>query len=97
MITDNEICLFSLRPPIENSKYVKPAKVIREIKLEWNEQLKKQQGEGYSAHKSISTKNESTKYDCLDYLKSQTIPGPFTTAVQVHEYMSCCPESKAKK
>ena len=78
------------------SKYVKPAKVIREIKLEWNERLKKQQPEGYSAQELINTKNESTKYDCLDYLKSQTIPGPFTTAFQVHEYMSCCPESKAK-
>ena len=77
------------------SKYVKPAKVIREIKLEWNERLKKQQAEGYSAHELINTKNESTKYDCLDYLKSQTIPGPFTTAVQVHKYMNCCPESKA--
>ena len=60
------------------SKYVKPAKVIREIKLEWNERLKKQQAEGYSARELINTKNESTKCNCLDYLKSQTIPGPFT-------------------
>ena len=50
------------------SKYVKPAKVIWELRLEWNERLKKQLAEGYSAQELINTKNESTKYDCLDYL-----------------------------
>ena len=43
-------------------KYVKPAKVIREIELEWNERLKKQQAEGYTAQELLYTKNESTTY-----------------------------------
>ena len=42
----------------------------------------------------LNTKNESTKYDCLDYLKSQKIPGPFSTAAVIHNFMKSGEESK---
>ena len=77
-------------------KDVKPAKAIKEIKLAWNERLKKQQVEGYTAQELLNTKNESTKYDCLDYLNSQNIPGPFSTAAEIHNFMKSDEESKEK-
>ena len=80
--------------PTAMKKYVKPAKAMKEIKLAWNERLKKQQVEGYTAQELLNTKNESTKYDCLDYLKSQTIPDPFSTAAEIHNFMKSDEESK---
>lgn len=78
------------------SKFRKPAQEIKEIKLEWNQQLNQYEELGYSKQDSLNRKKEATKYQLLESLKKQAIPGPFTNADEVRSFMLNVPEGKEK-
>ena len=70
----------------EMYKFAKPAKRIKELKLEWKEKIKEQQKKGLSDKGTANLKEESVKYSVLESLKNDQVPGLFTTATEVQEY-----------
>lgn len=77
-------------------KFRKPAKEIQEIKLQWNEKLKQHEQAGYEHQEFLNIKAESEKYEILDYLKSQPIPGPFTKPSEITNVMNLCTDNDYK-
>ena len=68
--------------------YRKPAQTMKEIKLQWNEQMEVYQHQGYSQKEALNIKEEVSKLADLQYLKKQSPPGLFTTKEEVKAYMS---------
>ena len=74
--------------------FVKPSKAIKEIKFNWNKRLKQHQAEGYTKQECMNLKQDSTKYDILEYLKKQN--RPFVIAEEVSAFMNNAVESTEK-
>ena len=77
-------------------QFQKPAKMIKEIKLTWIDKVKKQEEDGYTQKELINLKSESTKYEILEFLKRQEVPGPFTKPTEVQTFMEASPDNKQR-
>ena len=66
----------------------KPAQHIKEIKMEWNKRLNELQKHAYTEKEKAMQKEESTKYQLLETLKREDMPGPFASDEEVRNYMS---------
>jgi hypothetical protein len=73
--------------PSDIKKYRKPAKIIKEIKMEWSKRVQEHQQEAYTEKEKACLKDESTKYQLLETLKGEEFPGPFVSDTEVREYM----------
>ena len=74
----------------------KPAKEIKEIKLQWIKKLEKYREEGYKQQEVINLKNEATKLEILEFLKGQQVQGPFTNINEIKMFMESTEESQSK-
>ena len=81
---------FDLLQKIDIAKlcmFRKPSEEIKEICIEWNEKMKHYQQQGYSQKEALNLKEEQSKLKDLEFLKSQNLPGPFSTSEEVDMYM----------
>ena len=69
-------------------KFKKQAKDIKDLKYQWNEKMKVLEKEGLASKEAASLSEESKKLRDLDFLKTQSPPGPFTSAEEVDKYLS---------
>ena len=74
--------------PSEMKKYIKPAKEIKEIKLQWQERLKEQQAKDFSEKEKSSLHQESQKYNLLQLIEKEKFQGPFVSEDEVMKYKS---------
>jgi hypothetical protein len=86
MVINKNLDLLMSRDPKEMYDFVKPAAEIKEIKMEWKEKVKEQQKLGMDEKDTANLKVESVKYELLESLKSQDVPGPFTHSTEVIDY-----------
>ena len=82
---------------VKLSSYAKPAKEIKGHKIGWNEKLRKHEESGYENQEFLNLKKETEKYEILEFLKQQTIPGPFTKPAEVQKFDTTVLDSKAKQ
>ena len=59
---------------------------IQELKMKWNEKLQRHEEEGYE-HEFLNLKKESERYELLEFLKEQVVPGPSTNPEEIALYM----------
>lgn len=78
------------------NKFSKPAKAIKEIKLKWKKNIELHAKEAYSDKEKASLHEESIKYDLLERLKREEIPGPFTSEKEIRNYLDSKQDEKAK-
>ena len=69
--------------PVEIKKFQKSSKEVKDIKMQWKEKIKDHQDETYSDQEKSCLKEDSTKYDLLEKLKKEDIPGPFTNEDEI--------------
>ena len=69
---------------------------IQELKMKWNEKLQRHEEEGYE-HEFLNLKKESERYELLEFLKEQVVPGPSTNPDEIALYMKNSALSKSKK
>ena len=82
--------LFNLLKSKDVPSFKKFAPIVREIKefkAEWNNKMKALQEKGYNEKELLNLKNEDDKLKDLEFLKKQTIPGPFTTSDEVQSFI----------
>ena len=82
--------------PSEMKKYIKPAKEIKEIKLQWQERLKEQQAKDFSEKGKSSLHQESQKYNLLQLIEKEKFQGPFVSEDEVMKYMALKIDDKIK-
>ena len=87
MITNKNKDLLETSEPVEKKKFRKPSKEIKDIKIQWKEKIKAHQDETYSDKEKSCLKEESTKYNLLEKLKKEDIPGPFTNEDEIKRYL----------
>ena len=80
-----------------HKKFSKPAKEIKEIKIERKKRIKLYQKETYSEKEKANLHEESIKYDLSEVLKNETIPGPFTTEKEIRDYLELEQDEKNQK
>ena len=59
--------------------------------------MKIHEAEGYNKKEIENYREEATRYKCLGFLKSQSIPGPFPTPEDVRNYLERSTDNPAKK
>ena len=59
--------------------------------------MKELQRKGYEAKDVMNLKKDATKLDDLEFLKKQTVAGPFATSHDVESYMNSNEEHKSKQ
>ena len=67
-------------------QYRKPAKDIKEIKTQWKSLVESQKAENYNEKEKVTLREESIKYELLEKLKAEEVPGPFTNSSEVQKY-----------
>jgi len=72
--------------------YRKQASEIKKMKLQWNEKMRKLEKEGLNKQEAMVLSLEQKKLKDLDYLKKQSIPGPFATVEDVDTFMDSAAE-----
>ena len=82
--------------PSEFRKFRKQAHEIEHIKAQWNDRMRELQERGFSEKELLNVKKEGKRLSDLTFLKSQTIPGPFTSKEEVDNFMGSCPNSNDK-
>ena len=82
--------------PTNFRNYKDVANEIKEIKHEWDDQMKVLEEKGFLQKELTSSGLEKQKLDYLDFLTKQSVPGPFTTTEAVTSFMENTPESKEK-
>ena len=82
--------------PSDFKKYKKPAENIKEIRNQWEEEMIKLQKDSYALKEAETTKRAATILKDTQFLKRQSIPGPFTSVDDIDEYKDSCPDSKEK-
>ena len=75
----------------------KPAEDIKNLKVNWNKKLKQHEEAGYHHQEFLNLKKDTQKYELLENLKSQNIPGPFTNPQEIKSYLSKTSESDIEK
>ena len=81
-------------------KFKKISPIVREIKefkAQWNNNMKALQEKGYTEKELLNLKNEDDKLKDLEFLKKQTIPGPFTTPGEVKSFIDVSTDSNELK
>ena len=78
------------------NKFSKPATAIKEIKLKWKKNIELHAKEAYSDKDKARLHEESIKYDLLERLKREEIPGPFTSEKKIRNYLDSKQDEKAK-
>ena len=96
MILNKGKDLLQGKQPDEMKKFRKPAIQIKEIKLQWKSKIKAHQQEAYSEKEKSCLKSESTRYELLEMLKKEDIPGPFTSETEIREYIVTASEDSEK-
>ena len=96
MILNRSADLIDEREPGDFKNFRKEAAAIKEINLKWNKKMQELEAKGYSEKERVNSKKEATKIKDLDFLKSQTMAGPFTSKEEVQAFMMSCVESKEK-
>ena len=71
---------------IKIKDFKKLAMKIQELKMKWNEKLQRHEEEGYE-HEFLNLKKESERYELLEFLKEQVVPGPSTNPEEIALYM----------
>ena len=71
----------------DTSKYKKYRKEVLDIKMNWSKKMTQLQEKGYTDKEMLNIKKDSVKLKNLESLKSQDIPGPFTSKDQVESFM----------
>ena len=56
--------------------------------MKWKECLQEHQKEAYSEKETACMKEESTKYQLLETLKKEEVPGPFVYDEEVRDYVN---------
>ena len=69
-------------------RFKKEAKLIQEIQVNWTDRMKELQKKGFDEKDAMNLKKEASKLSDLEFLKNQTIPGPFTSTDEIDKYMS---------
>ena len=69
-------------------RFKKEAKLIQEIQVNWTDRMKELQKKGFDEKDAMNLKKEASKLSDLEFLKNQTIPGPFTSTDDIDKYMS---------
>ena len=87
MIINKSSDILGLAKPRNIRTFSKPAKVIKEIKIQWKKRIKLYQKETYSEKEKANLHEESIKYDLFEALKNEKMPGPFTTEKEVRDYL----------
>jgi hypothetical protein len=78
------------------SKYCKPAKAIKTIKLPWLEKLCTYEMEAYSDKDNCKLRDDNAWLELLQFLRNQPILGPFSNADAIKNFMDSVDESQAK-
>ena len=68
-------------------KFKLPAKEIKELKLQWTNKMAEIKKEGLQLKEASSLAQEKKKLQDLEFLKTQSPVGPFTSAEEVEKYM----------
>lgn len=68
-------------------KFKLPAKEIKELKLQWTNKMAEIEKEGLQLKEASSLAQEKKKLQDLEFLKTQSPVGPFTSAEEVEKYM----------
>ena len=89
MILNKGFDLVEDKDPAEMKKFRKPALEIKQIKLQWKETIKTHQQDAYTEKEKSCLKDESTKYELLEKLKNEIVPGPFTNEEEIRNYLEC--------
>lgn len=82
---------------INIKKFRKQAKLVEEIRVNWNVKMKELQTKGFEEKELVSVKKDVCKLRNLNFLKSQDIPGPLASAEDVEDFMEKVSESITKK
>lgn len=77
-------------------KFRKEAKLVEEMRIEWNEKMRELQKIGFEEKDLVNIKKDADKLKDLEFLKKQSIPGPFTTVEEVEQFMINAEESVDK-
>ena len=77
-------------------KLRKQAKLVEEIRVNWNEKLKELEAKGFEEKDLVYVKKDVSKLKDLEFLKSQDVLGPFTSAEDIEDSMEKVSESTAK-
>ena len=68
-------------------KFKLPEKEIKELKLQWTNKMAEMEKEGLQLKRASSLAQEKKKLQDLEFLKTQSPVGPFTSAEEVEKYM----------
>ena len=96
LIINKSIHMLDISKPDPFKSFVKPAREMKSIKLEWNEKLKQHENNGFSKKEMLNLREESKKYELLEFLKNQPDPGLFTTVESIDKFMDFYPQSEEK-
>ena len=96
MVLNRSSDLLEERQPGDFKKFKKEAAAIKEIHIKWNKKMQELEEKGYSEKELVNSKKEASKLKDLEFLKSQHIPGPFTSNGEIQAFMTSCVESKEK-
>ena len=96
LLAKNSDLIKNSLPKTKLKNFKQPANEIKTIKLDWINKLKKYQEEGYRQQELINLKNETVKFELLEFLKSQDVPGPFSNIEEIKLFMRSTDESPLK-
>ena len=82
---------------IKLKTFRKLAEDIENLKVNWNKKLNQHEGAGYQHQEFLNLKKDTQKYELLENLKNQKIPGPFTNSKEIQSYLSKTSESDVEK
>ena len=68
-------------------KYRKAAADIKKIRVKWNAKMKELEKRGFDTKEALNLKKDASKLKDLDFLKTQTIPGPFSSTKDVDMFL----------
>ena len=82
--------------PTDFKKYKKTANIVKELRKQWDEKMILLQENSFALKEAETTKRAATILKDTEFLKSQNIPGPFTSVEEVEKFMDAQPESTEK-
>ena len=88
MILNSSFDLVEKMDPSKFKKFRHHASEIKYLKTQWNEKMKALQEKGYTEKDLLNSKKEAQRLTDLEFLKTQEIPGPFTSQDEVLKLMS---------